>query len=495
MTGFRGAGGLGAGFLRALLPCGRSAEVSLTHSDSTNAHWAVILAAGMGTRMASARSKVLHPVLGRPMVAWPVATAREVGLQVVLVVHHQEEAVRSALAGLPVHFARQETPRGTGDAVAASLSALPESGTVVVLNGDGPLLRASTLQALLATHEASGNLLTVVTMTIPDPAHYGRIVRDARGLPVEIVEAANASPAQLAIPEVNTGLYAMDIAWLRAVVPTLVPHPPKGEVYLTDCVALAAAEGRAGAMALADANEALGVNSHVERAVAVRILQDRLVTEHMLAGVAFEDPASVTVEPEVRLAPDVWVERGAVLRGRTNVGRDATIGAYSVLIDSEIGAGASVQPHSVLEGARVGIQASVGPFARLRAGSVLGNHAKVGNFVETKKATLGAGAKVSHLSYIGDAAVGEGANVGAGTITCNYDGFAKHHTHIGAGAFIGSNTALVAPVRVGAGALVGAGSVIVSDVPADAIATTRVEQRNREGAAARFRSTRRKPSA
>jgi len=476
-----------------------SATTPDSHGADTQAAsgrgWAVILAAGKGTRMRSKLAKVLHPVLGRPMVAWPAEAAQAAGLSVVLVVNHQEDAVRRAMTGRGVGFARQEVPRGTGDAVAAGVELLPESGTVVVLNGDGPLIRSRTITRLLDVHAASGDRVTVVSMKVDDPGSYGRIVRDEQDRPLRIVEASDASAQELAIDEVNTGLYAMDIAWLRSVLPNLVPHPPKGEIYLTDCLELAARGDGAGALVLGDPSEALGVNSQVERSVAQRILQARIVDGHMRRGVAFEDPLNVTVEPGVTLEADCVIERGVVLRGASVVGEDAIIGAHSVLESARVASGAVVLPHSILEQAVVGEGAKIGPFARLRLGTVIGRGCKVGNFVETKKAILDDGAKVSHLSYIGDARVGAGANVGAGTITCNYDGFSKQRTDIGAGSFVGSNTALVAPVKIGEGAIVGAGSVIVRDVPADAIAVARGEQRVKEGAAGRFRSRRKTKKA
>lgn len=451
---------------------------------------AVILAAGKGTRMKSSLVKVLHPVLGRPMVAWPTAAAQSAGLDVVLVVNTQEERVRAALQDSGVAFARQAVPRGTGDAVASGLAAVPGEGTVVVLNGDGPLIRQETITTLLDAHAASGNRVTVVSMVVDNPGRYGRVIRGEDGRPQRIVEASDASETELQVREVNTGLYAFDVAWLRSVLPGLKPHPPKGEIYLTDCLELAAQEGSAGALVLEDPAEALGVNSQVERAQAAGILQRRIVAAHMAAGVAFEDPGNVSVEPSVSLAADVWVGRGCVLRGDTTVQSGAYLDAHVVMDNATVAENARILAHTVLEGAVVGSSASIGPHARLRPGTVVGAGCKVGNFVETKKAVLEDGAKVSHLSYIGDAVVGAGANVGAGTITCNYDGFGKHRTEIGAGAFIGSNTALVAPVRVGAGALVGAGAVVVRDVPADAIAVARAEQSVRKGAAARFRSRR-----
>ena len=451
---------------------------------------AVILAAGRGTRMRSRLAKVLHPVLGRPLASWPVRAAQAAGLEAVVVVNHQEDAVRAALADHGVAFARQEAPRGTGDAVASALAALPEDGVVVVLCGDSPLVRHETLTALLDAHGPAGvgPLLTVLTVELDDAGAYGRLVRGPDGQPQAIVEAAEATPAQRAIGEINSGIYAIDIGWLRAQLPGLVPHPPKGEIYLTDCVALAAAEGRVAALRHDDEREILGVNDRRQLAAAAAILQRRVVDAHLVAGVTMEAPEAVTIESAVELGADVVLERGVVLRGTTRVAAGARIGAHSVLIDAEVAEDAHVRAFCHLEGARVGAGAVVGPYARLRPAAELGAGCKVGNFVEIKKARLAEGAKVNHLSYVGDATVGAGANIGAGTITCNYDGVNKSHTTIGAGAFIGSNTALVAPVRVGAGAIVGAGSVITSDVPDEAIGIARGRQSNLEGRAPAFRA-------
>lgn len=447
--------------------------------------FALILAAGLGTRMRSPLAKVLHPALGRPLVAWAAQAATEAGLLPVAVVNHQEDAVRAALAHLPCRFARQAEPRGTGDAVRAGMEAIPEDGVVVVMCGDGPLIQAQTLRALLAAH--GDRAVTVVSMRLDEPGAYGRLIRDAEGSPQRIVEAAEASEAERAVREVNSGIYAFDAAWLRAALPGLRPHPPKGELYLTDVLELAAAQGRAGALVLADPAEAMGVNDRAQLAEAARLLQARLIRAHLEAGVGMEAPESLTVEAEVELGADAYLERGAVLRGRSRVGAGARIGAYTVISDSEIAPGAVVWSHCVLEEAHVGPGASVGPFARLRPEAEVQRDAKVGNFVEIKKAVIAEGAKVPHLSYVGDAHVGPGANIGAGTITCNYDGVLKHRTDIGAGAFIGSNSSLVAPVRVGARALVGAGSVITQDVPEEAIAVVRGELRLHPGAAVRLR--------
>ena len=430
---------------------------------------AVILAAGLGTRMRSSLAKVLHPLCGRPMVAWVVEAVRHAGCEPVVVVHHQEDAVRAALPG--VRCVRQEQPRGTGDAVRAASPALPAEGTVLVLPGDAPLLRAETLDALLRAHGEA--LCTVLSTRVERPGAYGRIVREG-GRVARIVEASEASAEELSIREVNSGIYAFDAAWLRErVLPTLRPHPPKDELYLTDAVALAAAEGRLQALCTEDARSLAGINDRVALAQAEDVLQERILEAHALAGVSFQRPATVRVEVDVEIAPDVLVEPGVVLGGRCRIGAGARIGAHAVLRDSLVAEGAVVKPASVLEGAQVGPEAEVGPFAHLRKGSRLERRCRVGNFVETKNTRIGEGAKASHLSYLGDADVGAGANVGAGTITCNYDGYAKHPTVIGAGAFIGSNSSLVAPLNVGEGALVGAGSTVTASVPAGALAIGR----------------------
>jgi bifunctional UDP-N-acetylglucosamine pyrophosphorylase/glucosamine-1-phosphate N-acetyltransferase len=419
--------------------------------------------------MNSDRAKVLHRIVGRSLVGHVAAAAAEAGLKTVVVVHHQEEQVRVDLGEADVGFARQAEARGTGDAVCAALDALPQTGTVVVMAGDAPLLKASTIRSLLAAHGEAK--VTVLTARVPTPGHYGRLVRDEAGTPVCIVEAKEASEAELAIDEINTGLYCFDIAWLRGVLPTLQPHAHKQEIFLTDTVQRASSEGGCRVVVHGDVQEVLGVNDRHELGQVRRVLQDRIVEAHARAGVTFVDPGSVVVEHGVRLGTDVLVGIGVVLEGQTEVGNGVRIGHHSVITDAQVASGAVV-----------------GPIARLRPGAVLAENSHVGNFCEVKKSTLGAGAKVNHLSYIGDAEIGPGSNIGAGTITCNFDGFSKHPTTIGEGAFIGSNTALVAPVTVGDRAIVAAGSVLTQDVPADAIAVARAEQQNKEGAASRFRA-------
>ncbi len=442
---------------------------------------ALVLAAGLGTRMRSRLAKVLHPLCGRPMICWVLDAVRAAGCTPVVVVHHQEDAVRAVLPG--VTCVRQEVPRGTGDAVRAAAHLLPAAGPVLVLPGDVPLLEPSVLGALLAEH--GDRACTVVSACLGEPGAYGRVVRDA-GRVVRVVEATEATPEELAIPEVNTGVYAFDAAWLcDRVLPFLEPHPPKGELYLTDAVEAAAREARLGAHLAADPESLAGINDREALARAEDVLQCRILRAHALAGVTFQRPDTIRVEAGVTLAPDVVVEPGAVLSGATVVGEGARIGAHAVLCDTVVAPGARVEPGSVCEGARVGEEARVGPLAHLREGAVLERRARVGNFVEVKRAVLGEGAKACHLTYLGDAEVGAGANVGAGTITCNYDGHRKLPTVIGKDAFIGSNAALVAPVTVGDGAIVGAGSVITEDVPAGALAVGRARQVNHPAGAAR----------
>lgn len=447
---------------------------------------ALILAAGRGTRMKSELIKVLHPILGQPMVMWPIHAAQKAGLKPCLVVGHQEEKVRSTLRDEDLLFARQVVPRGTGDAVLSAFDVLPQEGVVLVCCGDTPLLRTETLSMLMEAHQ--GHLATVLTATIQDPASYGRIVRDSQGNVQEIVEASEATYEQLAIQEINTGCYVFDIAWLRTVLPKFQPHQPKNEIYLTDAIAYAAQDGRAQSLLLKDFDECQGVNDRWALAQASNILQQRVLQSHALAGVTFEAPQSNHVDASVRLGSEIVIERGVILKGTTEIHNHVRIGAYSVIENSVVQEEVEVMPHCHIAHAAIGAKVRVGPFARLREGTVLAQSCRIGNFVETKKAVLEAGAKINHLSYVGDSHVGERVNVGAGTITCNYDGFQKHQTVIEEGAFIGSNSALVAPVRIGKGAIVGAGSTITKDVLSDSIAVVRPEQKTLDGAAARFRA-------
>ncbi len=438
---------------------------------------AVVLAAGLGTRMRSPLAKVLHPLLGRPMVGWIVEALQSVGADVVVVVHHHEEAVRAALAPWNVRFARQSAPRGTGDAVRSALAELPATGPVVITAGDTPLLTAASIHRLLAAHRSN---VTVAAFEARDPAGYGRMVPG-----VGIVEQAACTPDQARLRVVNSGLYVMEAEYLRHRLPDLVPHPPKDELWLTDLV-------DAESTVLDDFTEAefLGVNDRAQLAEARGVLRRRVNRAFAATGVDFADLDSASVDVTVTLQPGAGVGLGAVITGDSRVA--GQVGPHCVLHDTHVHAGATILAGSVCEGAVVHAGAVVGPLARLRGGADLRADVRVGCFVEVKASVLHEGAKANHLSYIGDADVGAYANIGAGTITCNYDGVSKHRTEIGTGAFIGSNSALVAPLRIGEGAIVGAGSTLTQDVPPDAIAVERSPVKHTLNSAERLRGHYRK---
>ncbi len=381
-------------------------------------------------------------------------------------------------------FALQDVPRGTGDALRAALDVLDPAATeALVLSGDTPLLRSETVASLAEQRRADGAVMTLTTFRPEDPRAYGRVVLDGDDV-VRIVERKDATPDELAIEDMNAGLYAFDVAWLRERIGALTPSPASGELYLTQLVELARADGRrVTAYALDDELEALGVDDRVQLATAEAELRWRITERHMLAGVTVEDPLAVYVGPEVELAQDVVLEPGVVLRGRTRVGTGSRVGAGSQLVDSVVGERSTVWA-SILESAIVGDDVTIGPFSHLRPGAVVEAGAEVGNFAEIKKSRLGPGSKQHHLSYLGDADVGADVNIGAGTITANYDGRRKHRTTIGDRAFIGSDTILRAPITVGNDALTGAGSVVTKDVPPGKIAV---------GVPARIREPRRKP--
>ena len=438
----------------------------------------VVLAAGKGTRMRSARPKVLHPLAGRPMVEHALAVARALAPErTVLVIGPELEAAAPGLEGVGEAVASvvQAEPLGTAHAVAQTRPLLEDfAGDVLVLYADTPLVRPETLAWLIAARrEGEGTAAAVLGFRPEDPAEYGRLILAPDGSLARIVETAEASGDERAVTLCNAGMMAVDGRRLFPLLDAIGNDNAKGEYYLTDLPAIVAAEGGRCAVAEAPAEEVMGINDRVQLAEAERIIQDRLRRAVMEGGATLADPDTVWLSADTRLGCDV------------TIGPNVVIGPGVVVED-----GAEIRPFSHLEGVRVRKGATIGPFARLRPGSEIGEGARVGNFVEVKSSTVAEGAKINHLSYVGDAGVGAGANIGAGTITCNYDGYRKSRTEIGEGAFIGSNTALVAPVTVGPGAVVGAGSVITEDVEADAIAVARGEQRQREGAAARRRARR-----
>jgi len=447
----------------------------------------VILAAGEGTRMRSAVPKVLHPVCGRPMIEWVVRAGLDAGAGKIVVVDNPRRRLGESLPD-GVVTAIQEQPNGTGDAVRAAASEIDPDQPVVVLAGDVPLITPEAIDALLAGHQAAGAAATMATMELDDPAGYGRVVRAADGSVERVVETkapGDATDAERAIREVNTGIFAFDGARLLEALGDLRPHNAQGELYLPDV--LPALRGRGHAVAahvIADPTLTLGVNDRVDLAEVVRHAQRRVLEAHMSAGVTVVAPETTTVDADVTIGPDTVLEPGTTLRGATTVGEGAVIGPLTTLIDTRVGDGATVL-HTYATGADVGAGTAVGPFAYLRPGARLEAKAKAGTFVEIKNATIGAGAKVPHLSYIGDADVGEGSNLGAGTITANYDGRRKHRTTIGARVRGGVHTSFVAPVTVGDDAYTAAGSVITEDVPDGALGVARERQRNVLGYAER----------
>jgi len=448
---------------------------------------AIVLAAGKGTRMRSARAKVLHELLGRPLGVYPIELARAFGAApVIAVLGHQREAVEAMLlarfgAGA-VTVVEQTEQRGTGHAVRLAMPALADfrGKLVLVLYGDVPLLRRQTLAELVGTARRYG-CLSVVTTTPPDPTGYGRIVRDQRGHVIGVVEEKDASPEERAITEVNAGIYCGPVDFFRRATAGLRARNAQGEYYLTDIVARAAADAEVGVTAIdAPFRDVAGINDRRQLAAAEAVMRERINSAWM-AHVTFRDPASAVVEPEVEIGVDVEIGRNVALRGRTRIGHRTRIGDGAILTDTEVGAGVEIRPYTVATEAVIGAGARVGPFAHLRPGTRLGPDAHLGNFVETKQTTLGRGSKANHLSYLGDATIGEKVNVGAGTITCNYNGYEKFKTVIDDGAFIGSDSQLVAPVRVGKGAVVGAGTTVTEDVAAGALALSRAPQIEKHG--------------
>jgi bifunctional UDP-N-acetylglucosamine pyrophosphorylase/glucosamine-1-phosphate N-acetyltransferase len=446
------------------------------------------MAAGEGTRMHSSLPKMLHPVCGRPMIAWPVAAARDAGAGRVCVIVAPDRDLSDALPD-GTETVVQPDSDGTGGAVRAAGAIVGDSEVVIVLPGDHPLIPTESLSRLLAAHRNSGAGGTVMTTEMEDPGTYGRVVRDERGDVERIVEAkageSDATPEELAIREVSSVIFAFDGPALADALERISNDNAQGEYYLGDVLpAMRSAGLRVTAHLDPDPRVNLGVNSRADLAVAEREVRRLINRRHMLAGVTIVDPDATWIDAEVELAADVRIEPGCSLRGRTRVAAGAAIGPHATMIDAAIGANSSVV-HSYLVGCEVGERCAVGPFAYLRPGTRLAAGAKAGTFVEIKNSEVGAGAKVPHLSYVGDADVGDEANVGAGTITANYDGYEKHRTKIGEGARIGVDTALVAPVSVGDRAYTGAGAVIREDVPPGALGVSEKSQRNIEGYAKR----------
>ncbi|WP_067483464.1 bifunctional UDP-N-acetylglucosamine diphosphorylase/glucosamine-1-phosphate N-acetyltransferase GlmU [Actinomadura hibisca] len=445
----------------------------------------IVLAAGEGTRMKSRTSKVLHELGGRSMLGHVLAAAGELDPErLVVVVGHRREQVVEHLAGHApaAEPVVQERQGGTGHAVRTVLEQVgPLSGTVVVTNGDHPLLRGETLARLVRTHEDEGNAVTVLTTEMPDATGYGRIMRGADGAVTSIIEHKDADDAQRAVREINVGMYAFDGALLGDALKRVTTDNANGEEYLTDVVAILRGDGhRAGAFLTPDWVETQGVNDKVQLAQARRQLNDRVLEAHMRAGVTIVDPATTWIDVQVTAEPDAVVRPGTQLHGATHLGEGAEVGPGCTLTDTRVGADATVV-NAVCVGAEIGPEASVGPYAYLRPGTRLARKAKAGTYVEMKNAEVGEGSKVPHLTYVGDAEIGEGCNIGASSVFVNYDGVNKHRSVVGDHVKIGSDNMIVAPVEIGDGAYTAAGSVIVSDVPPGAMAVARARQRNIAG--------------
>lgn len=452
----------------------------------------LILAAGLGTRMKSRKAKVLHRAGGLTLIEHVVKTSLEStqAASVGVVVGHQTDQVRAAVGSYGVRFVVQSEQRGTGHAVMAAKDAIPrQGGLVVVLCGDTPLLSSATLRELIRRQQSSDAAATILTTMLDDPTGYGRVVVDDAGRLRAIVEQKAATPEQLRIREINSGIYCFAAELLWKHIDEIGTDNPAGEYYLTDIVEIFHRRGlEVNTLRLDDAQQVLGINTRAELATVDRIFRDGKVRQLMLDGVTVEKPETVTIDDGVRIGMDTVVEPFTQILGDTEIGEDCRIGAAAIVRDSRLADGVEVGPFTIINDSQVDAGARVGPFARLRFQNHIEAGAAVGNYVELKKTRLGPDAKAMHLAYLGDSSIGAGVNVGAGTITCNYDGVKKHQTKIGSGAFIGSNSTLVAPLEIGQGSYIGAGSVVTETVPADALALGRGRQVNKEGWARRRRA-------
>lgn len=437
----------------------------------------VILAAGKGTRMKSVLPKVMQPLAGRPLLRHVVDTAKALSAARTLVVYgHGGDLVQRAFAAESLLWAEQAEQKGTGHAVQMALPQLPATGRTLILYGDVPLTTTATLGRLIE-RVASEAVMGLITLVMDNPAGYGRIVRDAGGAVVRIVEQKDASDDEKKIREVNTGIFCVPNVLLHKWLPALQSNNAQGEYYLTDIIAMAAAENvRIETVQPEQSWEVDGINDKLQLSALERVHQRVLADNLMRGGVTLIDPARLDVRGTVTHGMDVHIEPNVILEGRVVLGNNVRIGANCQLKDCEIGDNVVIKPNSLIDEASVGAGAEIGPFARLRPGTVLAENVHIGNFVETKKAVIGKGSKANHLAYLGDADIGSGVNIGAGTITCNYDGVNKHLTTIGDNAFIGTNTSLIAPVVIGAGATTGAGSAISKNVPDNTLAVARGKQ-------------------
>ena len=444
----------------------------------------IILAAGLGKRMKSGLAKVLHPVAGIPMILYPVKVAEEISSErIIVVVGHQADRVKDVLSGRDVEIVQQVEQKGTADAVRLAMDSLKgHKGMLVVLCGDVPLITPKTISGLISAHRDRGAIMTVLTTEVEDPSGYGRIVRSSDGSILRIVEERDADNEIKKIKEINSGTYVFDSLFLSEVLREIKSENAQREFYLTDSIETGLKKGfKVYAYKTIEREEIIGINSRNELAMADIIMRRRINNRHMLNGVTMINPDNTYVGMDVSIGQDVTIYPGATIEGNTTIGSRSVIYPNSRIVNSQIGSDVNIKDSSVIEDSRIGDGSQVGPFAHLRPGTILDKNVRIGNYVELKKASMGEGSKANHLTYLGDAEIGSNVNIGAGTITCNYDGKKKHRTTIGDGVFVGSDVQFVAPVKIGEGAFIAAGSTVTKDVPPGSLAISRVEQKNMEG--------------
>lgn len=441
---------------------------------------AIILAAGQGKRMKSEMPKVIHPVASVPMIFYPIEVAKSIGIKkIIVVVGHKGDLVKNAVKEKGILFVNQESQLGTGHAVMCAESALKDfKGDVLILSGDVPLIAKETLTSLIKMHRRTKGVLSLITTIIDNPSGYGRILRDKNNSIVKIVEHKDASEKQRGIKEVNTGIYCILSDFLFSNLKKVKNKNRQGEYYLPDLIEMAVNQGKkASGILHINPEEVMGINNRIELAEANEEMRERINNEIMLSGVTLIDPETAYIHKTVKIGMDTVICPGVFLEGSTQIGKDCIIEHGCKIVNSSIGDNSRIKNFSVIEDSEIGKDVSIGPFARLRPETIVEDGARIGNFVEVKKTRIGRGSKANHLSYLGDATIGRDVNIGAGTITCNYDGIKKHRTIIEDGAFIGSDTQLVAPVKVGKNAYIGSGSTITKNVPKDALALSRVQQK------------------
>lgn len=443
----------------------------------------IILAAGKGTRMKSEKAKVLHEIAGVPMLSYVLDAAKETGAdKTVVVVGHQADKVMERFDGKDLIFAEQKEQLGTGHAVMQAEKALKGfKGDVLILSGDVPLITSETIKGLMKVHRDEKATLTILTAEPETPHGYGRIIKDSRGNVKKIVEQKDATEKEKEVREINTGIYCVDSPFLFKALKGIKPQNVQKEFYLTDIVAIAVKGKEAVSTSkVREFEEVMGINSRIELAEAECAIRIRTVQGLMASGVTLVDPYNTYIAPSVRIGRDTVVYPGVMLEGNTTIGSDCVIGLGSIVSDSTIGNGVKIKPYSIIEESEVREGAYIGPVAHLRPASLIDKNAHIGNFVEVKKSTIGEGSKANHLTYIGDSTIGKGVNIGAGTITCNYDGVKKYQTIIEDNVFVGSDTQFIAPVRIGKGSLIGAGTTVTRDVPEDSLVLSRVRQETRK---------------